>query len=187
MERMLGTMGCLLLVCVLLLAVPKSGFTAESVSDMLQRKADFFSDISDALRDADNARNQYYQYRSGHDAARYEQEWRDYEYKLEEARVQRMAKEAKVSPSEIQRMREEGISWKDISDRCRIDSSKMGYGHKGPQGYDRDNDHDLHNHIYKKDKHGKARGHHKGTADGPPGQYKKDKKDKKNDKKHKKD
>lgn len=167
-------MGGLLLVCMLLLGMLKPGFAA-SASDVLRSNADFFSDIGDALRDADNARDQYYKNRSGRDAARYEQEWRDYEYKLEEARVQRMAKETKASPAEVRRMREDGRSWKDISDRYRIDSRRIGYDHKGPQGYDRDRDQDLYGRIYKKDNPGKARGHYKGTPDGPPGQYKKNK------------
>ena len=184
MIRKFGVMGGLLLVCVLLLGMPEPGFCA-SGNDMIRQGADFFSDISDALRNADSARDRYNQQRSGQNADRYEREWRDNEYKLEEARVQRMAKEAKISPTEVRRMREDGASWKDISDRYRVDPRKMGYGHKGSHGYDRDRDHDLHQHIYKKDNPGKARGHYKGTPDGPPGQYKKDTKDTK-DKKHNK-
>ena len=185
MVRKYGMMGSLLLVCVLLLGMPTSGSAA--ISDIFRVK-DTFSDIGDAIHDADNARDRYYQNRTGRDADRYEQEWRNSEYKLEEARVQRMAKEAKASPNEIRKMREDGRSWDDISKRHKVDSRKMGYGHKGPHGYDRDHDQDMHRHIYKdkhkdkhknkhKDKHkgdhpGKARGHYKSTPDGPPGQHK---------------
>lgn len=185
MMRKYGVMGGLLLACLLFLEMPKPGFAA-SAGDTLRQGAGFFSDVGDALRDADDARARYYQNRSGRDSGRYEQEWRDYEYKLEEARVQRAARDAKISPAEVRRMREDGRSWKDISDRYKIDSRRMGYGHKGPHGYDRDRDDDMYRHIYKKDNPGKARGHYKGTADGPPGQYKKDRDDRK-DGKHRKD
>ena len=167
-----GIPGGLVLVCVLILGMPQSGSAA--ISDMMYNTADFFSDIGDAMRGADRARDLYYQHRSGPDAARYEREWRDYEHKLEEARIRRMAVEAKISHDELRRMREDGHDWKYISDRYRIDSRKMGYGHKGPHGYDRDHDKDLHRHLHKKDHPGKAKGHYKGAKDGPPGWYKKD-------------
>ena len=174
-----GIMVGLLLACVLSLGMPKAGFAA--ISNMMFQTADFFTDIGDAMRAADHARDLFCQHRTGPDAARYEREWHDYEYKLEEARIQRMARESKKSPDEIRRMREEGHDWKVISDRYRIDSRKMGYAHQGPHGYDRDHDNDMYRHIYKKDNPGKARGHYKGTPEGPPGQYKKDKKHKQNE------
>jgi hypothetical protein len=184
MVRTHGMMGGFLLICVLLVGMPQPGSAA--ISDIFRAK-DAYSDVSDALHDADTARDRYYQNRSGRDSDRYEREWRNSEYKLEEARVQRMAREAKVSPDEVRKMREDGRSWDDISKRHRVDSRKMGYGHKGPHGYDRDRDQDMQRHFYKdkhKDKHkhqdkhkgdhpGKAKGHYKGTPGGPPGQYKK--------------
>ena len=170
MMRTYGVIGGLLLVGALVLGMPQPGSAA--LSGMMYKTADFFSDIGDAMSAADRARDLFYQHRSGPDAARYEREWRDYEYKLEEARIHRMAQESKLSPDEIRRMREDGHDWKNISDRYRIDSRKMGYGHKGPQGYDRDHDNDMYRHVYKKDNPGKAKGHYKGTDDGPPGHNK---------------
>lgn len=159
---------------------------AASVSDVLSHGADTLSSLSDVLRGADDARDLYYRNRSGSDAARYEREWRDREYALEEARIRRMAKEANVSPSRIADMREDGRSWQDIAKRYSVDPKVIYYGHRAPDGYDRDHDHGLQERIYK-DHPGKAKGHYKGTADGPPGQYKKDKKDKKNKGKKNKD
>ena len=176
MARACGMMICFVLFSVLILGLPASGFAA--ISNMMYQTADFFSDIGDAMRAADHARDLFYQHRSGPDAARYEREWHDHESKLEEARIHRMAKEANIPPHELRKMREDGHDWKHISDHYRIDSRKMGYGHKGPHGYDRDHDHDMYRHVYKKDPPGKARGHYKGTADGPPGHNKDKGKDK---------
>ncbi len=159
----------LLLACMLVVSMPGMSGAA-----MMGRGADFFSGIGDAMRDADNARDRYYQYRSSRDAARYEREWREYEYRLEQARIERMARETKISPDRLRRMREDGRSWKSISDHYRIDPRRIGYGHRGPHGYDRDHDNDLRHRIYR-DHPGKARGHYKGTPGGPPGQYKKHK------------
>jgi hypothetical protein len=184
MARRSEVLGGLLLICALLLGMPKAG--AAAISTMMYQTADFFSDIGDAIRAADRARDIYYQHRSGPDAARYEREWRDYESRLEEARIQRMAKEANISHHELRKMREDGRDWKYISDRYRIDSRKMGYGHQGPHGYDRDHDHDMYRHVYKKDHPGKTKGH-KGAAGGPPGHDKHHDKDKRHDKRHDKD
>jgi hypothetical protein len=118
-----------------------------------------FSDVGSALRDADNAREKYDKHRSGRDANRYEREWHDQEKKLEEVRVHRMSRETKSSSAEIRRLRENGRSWKDISDHHRIDAHKMGYGHKGPRGFDRDHDHELQRHLYKHGHPGKGKKH----------------------------
>jgi hypothetical protein len=153
---MYGMIGGLLLACVLLLAMPKPGFTAEPFSQ------EVYSDIADALRDADLARDRYHEHRGDQDAGRYEQEWLDHEHKLEEARINRMAHEAKLSPHEIRKMRGEGHDWKMIFDRHKVDSRKMGYGLKGPHDYDRDHDRDMHRHIYKKNH--PAKGHKSGQS-----------------------
>jgi len=184
MLRKYGVLGALLLACMLF-GMPALGSAA--LSGMMYQTADFFTDIGDAMRGADRARDLYYQHKSGPDAARYEREWREHEYKLEEARIHRMAQESKVSPNEIRRMREDGYDWKHISDRHKIDSRKMGYGHKGPHGYDRDHDHDMYRHVYKKEHPGKAKGHYKDKHDDKhhPGKAKGHYKDKHNDK-HKK-
>ena len=155
MIRIYGMIVGLLLVAVLLLGMPHPGsaaFFGKSV----------FSDVGDAMRDADNARDGYHKHRSGRNAARYERAWYDSEDRLEEVRVRRMSRETKASAHEVQRMRESGRSWKDICDRYRIGAQKMGYGHKGPHGYDRDHDRDLQRRLYKKDHHpgkGKGKGH----------------------------
>ena len=152
MARKYGMIGGLLLVGVLLLGMPNPGSAAIFGKSV-------FSDIGDAMRDADHARERYHQHRSGRDANRYEREWYAREDRLEEVRVHRMSREAKISPREVQKMRENGRSWKDISDRHRIDAHKMGYGHKGPHGFDRDHDRDLQRHLYKKGHPGKGKGH----------------------------
>jgi hypothetical protein len=167
MVRKYGVISALLLGCMLLPGIPKPGCAA--MSDMMYETADFFSDIGDAMRAADRARDVFYQHRTGPDAARYEQEWRDYEYKLEEARINRMAREARLTPHDIRGMRDEGHDWKVISDRYRIDPRKMGYGHRGPHGYDRDHDRDMHRYIYKKDHPGKRPGKGQGPGKDHPG------------------
>ena len=148
MARKYGVIGGLLLVCALLLGMPQSGSAA-----LFGKSA--YSDIEDAMRDADRARDKYQEHRKGRDADRYEREWYDRENKLEETRIHRMSRESKASPHEVRKMRESGRSWKDISDRYRVDAHKMGWGHKGPHGYDRDNDRDLYRHLY----HNKGKGH----------------------------
>ena len=142
MARELTIIGSLLLVCALLLGMPTPASAAIFGHSV-------FSDIGDALRDADRARDKYHEHRRGRDADRYEREWLAREYKLEDARIERMSREARTSPHEIRKMRENGRNWKDISNRYRVDAHKMGYGHKGPHGYDRDNDRDLYRHLYK--------------------------------------
>jgi len=145
MVRKFGVIGGLLLVCVLLLGMPKPASTALFGPSL-------FSDVGDALRDADQARERYHEYknRKGREADRYEREWLDREQRLEDTRIERMSREAKTSPHEVRKMRDHGRSWKDISDRFRVDARKMGYGQKGPRGYDRDNDRDLYRHLYNK-------------------------------------
>ncbi|MDR0239440.1 MAG: hypothetical protein LBI88_04310 [Deltaproteobacteria bacterium] len=143
MTRNYGVMGGLLLVCILLLGMP------QPVSAALFGKS-IFSDISNAMDAADHARDRYHQHRRDRDAGRYEREWIDREHKLEQTRIERMSREAKISPHEVRKMRENGRNWKDISDRYRVDSRKMGCSHKGPHGYDRDQDSDLYRHLYKK-------------------------------------
>ena len=138
-----GVIGGLLLVGLLLLGMPNPSSAALFGKSV-------FSDVGDALHSANNAREKYHKHRSGKDAHRYEREWLDQESKLESVRIHRMSREAKISSHEVQRMREHGRSWKDISDHHRIDPHKMGYGHKGPHGYERDHDHDLQRHLYKK-------------------------------------
>ncbi|MDR2695014.1 MAG: hypothetical protein LBC79_01355 [Deltaproteobacteria bacterium] len=143
MVRMYGVIGGLLLVCALLLGMPEPASTA-----LFGQSA--FSDIGDALRDADHARDRYQEHRKGRDADRYEREWIAREHRLEDTRIERMARETRASSHEVRKMRESGRSWKDVSDRYRIDPRKMGYGHKGPRGYDRDHDRDLYRQLYKK-------------------------------------
>ena len=152
MVRKYWMIGGLLLVCVLLLGMPNPGSAAIFGKSV-------FSDVDSAMRDADHAREKYHQHRSGRDSQRYEREWYDRESKLEDVRIHRMSRETKSSSHEIRKMRENGRSWKDISDRHRIDARKMGYGHKGPHGYDRDHDHNLQRHLYKKGHPGKGKGH----------------------------
>ena len=149
MVRKFGVIGGLLLICALLLGMPKPGFAASFGGHSV------FSDIGDAMRDADHARDRYHEHRKGRDVDRYERDWIDHERKLEDIRIERMSREAKTSHHDVRKMRENGRGWKDISDRYRVDARKMGYGHKGPHGYDRDTDRDLYHHLYKN----KGKGH----------------------------
>ena len=151
MVRKYGVIGGLLLVGVLLLGMSSPSSAAFG--------KEFFSDVGDALHDADKARERYHKHRSGREAAHFEREWHEREYKLEDARIHRMSREARIPPNEIERMRENGRSWKEICDRHRVDARKMGYGHKGPHGYDRDHDRDLQRQLYRKGHPGKGRGH----------------------------
>ena len=169
MKKSRRTAFTLLLSCTLLLALTLSSAAGAAT---LGEVADTFSDIGEALRGADNAREQYSRYRTGSEAARYEQAWREQEYRLEEARISRMAKESKLSEAAIREMRERGRSWDDIARAHRLDVSRFGYGHKSSDGWDRDNDRNFY-HNYYKEHPGKARGHYTGTPQGPPGQYKK--------------
>ena len=152
MARKYGVIAGLLLAGLVLLGIPNPGSAA-----MFGKST--FSDVGDALHAADNAREKYDKHRSGRDANRYEREWYDRENRLEEVRVHRMSREAKTSPAEIRKMRENGRNWKEVSDRHRVDAHKMGYGHKGPHGYDRDHDHALQRHLYKHGHPGKGKGH----------------------------
>ena len=133
-------LGCLLLACALLLGAPASGSAASY---------NYFPEVANAMRAADQARDLYYQNKSGKHADRYEREWRAAEFKLENARIERMARESRASSSEIRKMRESGRSWDQICKHYRVDAQKMGFGHKGPHGYDRDRDHDIYKHFYK--------------------------------------
>ena len=148
MVRMYGViLGGLLLAC-LLLGMPQPASTA-----LFGHSA--FSDIGDALRDADHARDRYHQHRKGRDAERYEREWIAREHRLEDVRIERMSREARTPSHEVRKMREHGRSWQEISDRYRVEPRKMGWGHKGPHGYDRDHDRDLYHQLYRK----KGKGH----------------------------
>jgi len=144
MLRKCGMLSALLLVCVVLLGMPKPAPAAMFGHSV-------FSDVEDSLRDADKAYEKHHEHKKGRDAARYERDWIDREHKLEQTRIDRISKEAKkASHHDVRKMRENGRSWKDISDHYRVDAHKMGYGHKGPHGYDRDHDRDLYRHLYKK-------------------------------------
>ena len=126
------------LLCLALLSTPTVG-KAASVADM----ADVLSAIGDVMRSADDARDMYYRNRSGQYAELYERAWREQEYLLEEVRIREMAREARVSPEEIGRMRADGRDWREIADRYRLDYRRFGYGYQSRDGYDRDRDRDV--------------------------------------------
>ena len=166
-------------------------------SDMLSHA----EDIVRALRAADDARAAFeHAPRTSPDYLRMEQAWRQREYELEEARLRTMARDARISEHELRAMRESGRSWEDIgrSHNYKPDSLGLGKrkynqfdGHDGPwrdhykhkgKGKDKGHHgghpgkgHDDHPGKGHSDKGhpGKAKGHYKGTPDGPPGQYKK--------------
>ena len=144
MARKYGVAG-LLLVCIVLLGMQQAVCAASHGKSI-------FSDVENAMRAADRARETYQEHRSGRDAARYEREWYNREIRLEETRIERLSRETKASPREVHKMRENGRSWKEICNHFRIDDDRMGCGRKGSRGYDRDRDRDLQRYLYKKDR-----------------------------------
>lgn len=121
--------------------------------------SDTLGNIGGVLRDADAARERYERRSSD---ANYEREWRDREYKLEETRVDEVARQAGVSRSQVRDMRADGRSWDEICRRYNVDTRRIGYGSSSNRNYDRDRDNDLYRGYY--DKHPKG---------GPPGLMKK--------------
>ncbi len=157
-------------VVFLSLLLPAFCFAAD-LRDMSYRARD----IADALRSADDARYAFERAtRGSNDYLRLEQAWREREYALEEARLRAMARDMNRSADELREMRRSGRGWDDIcrAYNCRRDS--YGFDKRRYAQFDRDRD--FWKDYYSRP--GKARGHHKGTPDGPPGQYKKDKKGK---------
>jgi hypothetical protein len=138
-------------------------------ADLLDRALGQSEAITRALRAADDARTIYDRTpKTSPDYGRMEQAWRQREYELEDARLKTMARDSRISEHELRSMRESGRSWEDIgrSHNYRHDSLGLGKrkynqydGHEGPW-----RDHYKHP--------GKAKGHYKGTKDGPPGHYK---------------
>ncbi len=157
-------MFCVVLIFMAGMFFVKPQLCAASTADVLYSLGDLFNS-------ADQARAAYERHRNGRDAARYEREWRQREYQLEEARIDRMAKESRLSPYEIRSMRERGLGWDAIARDRHLDPKIVDYGRHGYGGYDRDHNRGFYQHYYK-EYPGKNRGHYKGSYDGPPGHYK---------------
>lgn len=129
--------------------------------------------VDDAMRQADRARDAYDRVRSSGDRdamARYEREWRDSEYKLEDARIENLSRESGMSPSRIRSMRESGMGWGQVAKEAGAHPGSLGLGHsKGKKGgWNRDDDRDLYRDYYR-DRQGK--GGHDDDSDqaGKPG------------------
>ena len=165
-------------------------------------------DIIRAMRYADDARSAFERTpKASGDYAKMEREWHEREYQLEETRLRTMARETRRSEDELRALRRDGKSWEDISRHYNHKSDSLGLGKRKYNQFDRHDgpgrDYYKHpgkakghykgtadgppGHYDKKEHPGKAKGHHKGTADGPPGHYKdndkgKGKRDKRKDK-----
>lgn len=119
-----------LYVGLLCLALPGASFAA-SLTDTLDN-------LSDLSRSADDARAAYDRAKSsGGDYSSHERQWHERENRLENARVERLAKESGVSKSKIRSMRRDGESWENIARRNGQDPSRLGYG---SSRYDHDRD-----------------------------------------------
>jgi hypothetical protein len=113
--------------------------------------------IDDAVREADRARDAYDRVRSSGDRdaiSRYEREWRNSEYKLEDARIENLSRESGMSPSRIRSMRESGMGWGQVAKEAGAHPGSLGVGHsKGKKGgWNRDDDRDLYRDYYR-DRH----------------------------------
>ncbi|NHZ46198.1 hypothetical protein [Nitratidesulfovibrio liaohensis] len=137
--------------------------------------------VDDAMRQADRARDAYDRVRSSGDRdaiSRYERDWRDAEYKLEDARIENLSRESGMSPSRIRAMRESGMGWGQVAKEAGAHPGSLGVGHSKNKkgGWNRDDDHDLSRDYYRDrhdmkdgDRDGKGPRHDDGqTKDGRP-------------------
>ena len=113
--------------------------------------------IDDAVREADRARDAYDRVRSSGDRdaiSRYEREWRNSEYKLEDARIENLSRESGMSPSRIRSMRESGMGWGQVAKEAGAHPGSLGVGHSKNKkgGWNRDDDRDLYRDYYR-DRH----------------------------------
>jgi len=126
--------------------------------------------IDDAVREADRARDAYDRVRSSGDRdaiSRYERDWRDSEYKLEDARIENLSRESGMSPSRIRSMRESGMGWGQVAKEAGAHPGSLGVGHsKNKKGsWNRDDDRDLYRDYYR-DRHDGDRDRDRGGKDG---------------------
>lgn len=130
---------------------------------------DTLGSLGDLINEADRARERFERRQSDRD---YERRWRDNEYRLEEARIDTLARKAGVSRDRIRDMRADGASWSDICRRYDIDPRSIGYGVRSYKNYDREHDDDLYRGYYRDHPHGGPPGLMK-KGGMPPGQAKK--------------
>lgn len=154
--------GCLILVASLLLPVSAHAADLGDIADSLGA-------LGDLINEADRARERFEQRQSDRS---YEREWRDREYRLEEGRIDTLARKAGVSRDRIRDMRRDGASWTDICRRYDLDPRTIGYGTRTYRGYDREHDDDLYRGYYRDHPHGGPPGLMK-KGGMPPGQAKK--------------
>lgn len=140
--------------------------------------------VDDAMRQADRARDAYDRVRTSGDRdamARYEREWRDSEYKLEDTRIENLSRESGMSPSRIRSMRESGMGWGQVAKEAGAHPGSLGVGHsKGKKdSWNRDDDRDLYRDYYRdrqgKDRQGKGAHADDGDRDDKSGKGVKDK------------
>lgn len=172
----------LLLPATLLLALLAAAFVPGMVRTAHAADADtVIGAVDDAMRQADRARDAYDRVRSSGDRdsmARYEREWRDSEYKLEDTRIENLSRESGMSPSRIRSMRESGMGWGQVAKEAGAHPGSLGVGHsKGKKGnWNRDDDRDLYRDYYR-DRQGKDAHADDGDRDGKSGKGVKDKGD----------
>lgn len=124
--------------------------------------------VDDAMRQADRARDAYDRVRSSGDRdaiSRYERDWRDAEYKLEDARIENLSRESGMSPSRIRDMRESGMGWGQVAKEAGAHPGSLGVGHsKGKKGgWNRDDDRNLSRDYYR-DRHDRQDGDRDGKG-----------------------
>jgi hypothetical protein len=140
----------LALAAILLLpGMPRNATAADAAS--------VIGAIDDAVREADRARDAYDRVRSSGDRdaiSRYERDWRDSEYKLEDARIENLSRESGMSPSRIRAMRESGMGWGQVAKEAGAHPGSLGVGHSKSKkgGWNRDDDRDLYRNYYR-DRH----------------------------------
>ena len=140
----------LALAAILLLpGMPRNATAADAAS--------VIGAIDDAVREADRARDAYDRVRSSGDRdaiSRYERDWRDSEYKLEDARIENLSRESGMSPSRIRSMRESGMGWGQVAKEAGAHPGSLGVGHSKNKkgGWNRDDDRDLYRDYYR-DRH----------------------------------
>lgn len=148
-----------LALCALALGAP-----VRAAAGDLAPVSDALESLADVSRAADRANEAFLDaFNGGRDYSRYERDWRDHEWRLEQARVRALSRAAGVSESRIRHLRESGCGWGEIAHRYDVAPHILGYG---SSPHDRDRDHWRgHPPKYSKRDNGLHRGHRKHKKD----------------------
>lgn len=123
-----------LALCALALGAPVRAAAGElaPVSEALES-------LADVSRAADRANEVFLDaFNGGRDYSRYERDWHEHEWRLEQARVRALSRATGASESRIRHLRESGCGWGEIAHRYDVDPRILGYG---SSPHDRDRDH----------------------------------------------